>query len=63
MALLYSGIASHPHPSDQHLVHYITIIKNIFGKLNRFLSDLIKYITKYNRIWVTEKLLQAKHDN
>ncbi len=37
VALLYSGFTSHPHPSDQHVVHYITIIKNIFGKLNSFL--------------------------
>ncbi len=40
VALLYSGITSHPHPSDQHLVHYITIIKNIFGKLNSFVIQL-----------------------
>ncbi len=26
------------HPSDQH---YITIIKNIFGKLNRFLQTYV----------------------
>ncbi len=38
VALLYSGITSHPHPSDQHVVHYINIIKNIFGKLNSFLQ-------------------------
>ncbi len=29
------------HPSDQHVVHYITIIKNIFGKLNRFLQTYV----------------------
>ncbi len=28
------------HPSDQH-VHYITIIKNIFGKLNSFLQTYV----------------------
>ncbi len=31
--LLYSGITSHPHPSDQHVLHYITITKNLFGKI------------------------------
>ncbi len=40
VALLYSGITSHPHPSDQH-VHFITIIKNLFGKLNRFLQTYV----------------------
>ncbi len=41
VALLYSGITSHPHPSDQHVLHYITIIKNIFGKLNSFLQTYV----------------------
>ncbi len=41
VALLDSGIASHSHPSDQHVVHYITIIKNIFGKLNSFLKTYV----------------------
>ncbi len=27
------------HPSDQHVLHYISIIKHIFGKLNRFWSN------------------------
>ncbi len=57
---LYFTLAS--HPSDQHVLHYITIIKNILGKLNCFLQTyviLIKYIMKYNRIWVTEKLQLA----
>ncbi len=35
-SVLISQLAS--HPSDQHVVHYITIIKNIFGKLNSFLQ-------------------------
>ncbi len=26
------------HPSDQHVLHYIAIIKNIFGKLISFLQ-------------------------
>ncbi len=50
------------HPSDQHVVYYITIIKNIFGKLQEFvknLCDFIKYIIKYNCIWVMEKLQLA----
>ncbi len=29
------------HPSDRHVVHYITIINNIFGKLNRFLQTYV----------------------
>ncbi len=29
------------HPSDQHVLHYITIIKNIFGKLNSFLQTYV----------------------
>ncbi len=29
------------HPSDQHVVHYITIIQNIFGKLNSFLQTYV----------------------
>ncbi len=35
--LLYSVL----HPSDQHVLHYITIIKNIFGKLNSFLQTYV----------------------
>ncbi len=41
VALLYSGITFHPHPSDPHVLHYITIIKNIFGKLNSFLQTYV----------------------
>ncbi len=41
VALLYSGITSHPPPSDQHVLHYITIIKNLFGKLNSFLQTYV----------------------
>ncbi len=29
------------HPSDQHVLHYITIIKHIFGKLNSFLQTYV----------------------
>ncbi len=29
------------HLSDQHVVHYIIIIKNIFGKLNSFLQTYV----------------------
>ncbi len=29
------------HPSDQHVLHYITIIKNILGKLNSFLQTYV----------------------
>ncbi len=29
------------HPSDQHVLHYITRIKNIFGKLNSFLQTYV----------------------
>ncbi len=49
------------HPSDQHVLHYITIIKH-FWKIKQFLTnvcDLIKYIMKYKRIWETEKLQLA----
>ncbi len=62
MALLYSGITCHPHPSDQHVVHYITIITNIFGEIPQFLTnlyDFIKYIMQYNRIWVMKKIQLA----
>ncbi len=45
------------HPSDQHVLHYITIIKNLQFLTN--LCDFIKYIMKYNRLWVTEKLQLA----
>ncbi len=49
------------HPSDQHVLHYITNKKS-FWKIKQFLThlcDLIKYIMKYNRIWVTDKLQLA----
>ncbi len=36
---LYFTLVS--HLSDQHVVHYITIIKNIFGKLNSFLQTCV----------------------
>ncbi len=51
--LLYSGITSHPHSSDQHVVHYITIIKHIFGKFNSFLQ--IDVIWK-NRLRVSNRI-------
>ncbi len=58
-----TGITSQPHPSDQHVVHYITIglITNIFGKFLSFLQtcDFIKYIMQYNSIWVMEKIQSA----
>ncbi len=34
-------IESHLHPFDQHVVYYITIITNIFGKLNSFLQTYV----------------------
>ncbi len=40
VALLYSDITSRPHPS-QHVAHYITIITNLFGKLNSFLQTYV----------------------
>ncbi len=49
------------HPSDQHVLHYIAIIKKKW-KIKQFLTnlcDLIKYIMKYNRIWVMEQLQLA----
>ncbi len=49
-------------PSDQHVLHYITIIKKYYWKIKPFLTnlcDLIKYIMKYNRMCVTEKLQLA----
>ncbi len=36
------------HPTNQHVVHYITLIKQFLTNVH----DLIKYIMKYNRIWV-----------
>ncbi len=50
------------HPSDQHVLHYITIIKHLFWKIKQFLTnlcDFIKYKMKYNRIWEMEKLQLA----
>ncbi len=38
------------HPSDQHVLHYITIIKHLFGKLNSFLTNLCDLI-KYNEMY------------
>ncbi len=29
------------HPSDQHVLHYNTIIKHVFGKLNSFLQTYV----------------------
>ncbi len=56
------------HPSDQHVLHYITTIKHLFGKLNSFLQnlcDLIKYIMKYNRYGQQRITIsfKATHDN
>ncbi len=33
------------HPSDQHVLHYITIIKHLFGKLNTFLQTYVIYLS------------------
>ncbi len=40
---LYFTLTLHPthNPSDQHVLHYITIIKNIFGKINSFLETYV----------------------
>ncbi len=53
------------HPSDQHVVHYITLIKKYFWKIKQLLTnlcDLIKYIMKYNHIWETEITISFKVD-
>ncbi len=46
--LYFTGITSHPHPSDQHVVHYIIVIKNIFEKSNCFLQT---YVIWKNTQW------------
>ncbi len=50
------------HPSDQHVLHFITVNKQYFWKIKQFLTnlcDFIKYIMQYNRICVTAKLQLA----